>query len=237
LPDGASSRRRAAKANNEDTIKRWGSSPHALSGRAALPRWLSRGSCSTRVELPPLHWLQHRRSARYGRAMPYPVCSLCSHPRRAEIDADLLSGMSTVAVARKHGGQQTTFARHLRLHLKPHLHAIAKAAGPLLLPPPTPQAQGAALIPSIGGLLSDLGHTVERLKVLANDAERDGGLGIRAVALRELRSGLADATKLIATLAPPPAPPTEQVDRTALADLFASTDSDSRQAILDRLVP
>ncbi len=168
--------------------------------------------------------------------MAHPVCSLCSHPRRAEIDADLLSGQSTAAVAKKYGGQQTTFARHLRLHLKPHVHAIARAAGPVLLPP-TPQAQAAALIPTVGAVLADLGHTVERLKALADDAERDGGLGMRAVSLRELRAGLTDTAKLLAVLRLPDVPPPEQIDRAALADLIAATDADSRQAILDRLVP
>ena len=95
----------------------------------------------------------------------------------------------------------------------------------------------ASAIPTVGSLLVDLGETVQRLKKLADDAEADGGLGIRAISLRELRSGLADATKLVAVLAPPPALPAEQVDRAALADLIASTDTDSRQAILDKLVP
>src|SRR5262245_59242449 len=122
--------------------------------------------------------------------MAHPVCSLCSHPRRAEIDADLLA-MSATEVARKYGGRQSTFSRHLRNHLKPHVHAIARAAGPVLLPP-TPQAQAAQLIPTVGAVLADLGHTVERLKTLADDAERDGGLGMRAVSLRELRAGLTD---------------------------------------------
>lgn len=168
--------------------------------------------------------------------MAHPVCSLCSHPRRAEIDADLLGGQSTAAVAKKYGGQQTTFARHLRLHLKPHVHAIARAAGPMLLPP-SPQAQAAALIPTVAAVLADLGRTVDRLKALADDAERDGGLGMRAVSLRELRAGLTDTAKLLAVLRPPDAPPPEQVDRAALADLIAATDVDARQAILDRLAP
>ena len=75
--------------------------------------------------------------------------------------------------------------------------------------PPTPQAQAAALIPTVGAVLADLGHTVERLKTLADDAERDGGLGMRAVTLRELRAGLTDTAKLLAVLRPPDAPPPE----------------------------
>jgi hypothetical protein len=168
--------------------------------------------------------------------MAHPVCSLCSHPRRAEIDAALLGGLSTAAVAKKYGGQQTTFARHLRNHIKPHLHAIARAAGPVLLPP-TPQAQAATLIPTLGAVLADLGHTVDRLKALADDAERDGGLGMRAVSLRELRAGLTDTAKLLAVLRPPDAPPAATVNRGALAALIASMGVGEKDEIMDRLLP
>jgi len=170
--------------------------------------------------------------------MPHPVCSLCIHPRRAEIDADLLSGLSTVAVAKKYDGQQTTFARHLRKHLKPHVHAIARAAGPMLLPP-TPQAQAAILIPSIGGLLDKLGSTIDRAEKLVADAEADGSIPARAVSLNALKGALVDTAKLLAMLGPqgPKDVTPEQIDRSALADLFASADVDSKQAILERLLP
>jgi len=167
--------------------------------------------------------------------MANPICSICSNLRRPEIDADLVRGMTTTAVAAKYGLKQTNVARHKRNHLRPHLQAIAQVVAPV--PVPMSAAAIAATIPTVGSLLADLGNTVERLKVLANDAEREGGLGMRAVALRELRSGLADATKLIATLSPPPAPPAEQVDRSALAELFASADVDTKSAILQRLLP
>ncbi len=143
--------------------------------------------------------------------------------------------MTAAAVAAKHGLQQNTVARHKRLHLRPHLQAIAQVAAPMLVPMSLPAIAGA--IPTVGALLADLGDTVQRLKKLAADAEVDGGLGIRAVSLRELRSGLTDATKLVSMLAPPPARPAEQVNRDALADLFAAADVESRSAILDRLVP
>src|SRR5262245_40466561 len=120
------------------------------------------------------------------------VCSICSNVQRSEIDADLVRGMSAAAAARKYRLTQTTVARHKRNHLTPHLQAIAQAVT-LPVPPPMSAAAIAATIPTVGALLADLGVTVERLKVLADDAERDGGLGMRAVALRELRTGLTDA--------------------------------------------
>jgi hypothetical protein len=152
--------------------------------------------------------------------MANPVCSVCSSVRRPEIDADLVQGMSAMAVAAKYGLTQTTVARHKRNHLKPHLQAIARVVAPV--PPPMSAAAVAATIPTVGNLLADLGATVERLKVLADDAEREGGLGMRAVALRELRTGLTDATKLISVLRPPEAPTPDQIDRRAIRDALKS---------------
>ena len=103
--------------------------------------------------------------------------------------------------------------------------------------PPTPQAQAAALIPTVGAVLADLGHTVERLKTLADDAERDGGLGMRAVSLRELRAGLTDTAKLLAVLRPPDAPPAATVNRGAMAALLASAGVGEKDEIMDRLLP
>ena len=162
-------------------------------------------------------------------AMSGPTCRICSSPRRAEIDLDLVQGMTTVEVARKYGDKQTNVARHMRLHLKPHMHAIGQILRPL---PPSSPAHAVALIPSVGELLAKFGTTIEKLKTLADDAERDGGLGMRAVSLRELRAGLTDTAKLLAVLRPPDTPPSEQVDRAALADLIASADAD-KDEILD----
>ena len=164
--------------------------------------------------------------------MSGPTCRICSSPRRAEIDLDLVQGMSTVEVAKKYGDRQTNVARHKRLHLKPHMHAIGQVLRPLHASSP---ANTAALIPSVGTLLADLGDTVQRLKVLADDAEKDGGLGIRAISLRELRSGLTDATKLISVLRPPDAPPPSQINHSALADLFREVHDDDKSAILEKL--
>jgi hypothetical protein len=169
--------------------------------------------------------------------MANPICSVCANIRRPEIDADLVQGMSAMAVAAKYGMTQTTVARHKRNHLKPHLQAIAQVVVPV--PPPMSAAALAATIPTVGNLLADLGATIERLKVLANDAEREGGLGMRAVALRELRTGLTDATKLISVLRPPEAPTPDQIDRLAIRDallsvLTGASASDSDE-LLDRL--
>jgi hypothetical protein len=109
----------------------------------------------------------------------------------------------------------------------------------MLLPPPTPQAQAALLIPSIGGLLDKLGTTIDRAEKLVADAEADGSIPGRAVSLNALKGALVDTAKLLAMLGPqgPKDVTPEQIDRTALADLFASADVDTKSAILERLLP
>jgi hypothetical protein len=128
---------------------------------------------------------------------PHPICSICTSPKRSEIDADLLS-MSANAAAKKHGGNQSTFSRHLRLHLKPRAEAIARAVMPIVLPPPTP----ADILPSLDSCLRKLGHTIDRAEVLVADAERDGSIPGRAVSLNALKGALVYTAKLLAVLAP-----------------------------------
>src|SRR5262245_29180619 len=129
--------------------------------------------------------------------MPHPICSICTSPRRAEIDADLLC-MSANAAAKKHGGNQSTFSRHLRLHLKPKAEAIARVVLPVVMPPPGP----VDILPSLDGCLRKLGHTIDRAEALVHDAERDGSIPGRAVSLNALKGALVDTAKLLAVLAP-----------------------------------
>src|SRR5262245_61508922 len=150
--------------------------------------------------------------------MPHPVCSICTNPKRAEIDADLLS-MSASAVAKKHGGNQSTFSRHLRLHLKPRAEAIARAVMPIVMPPPSP----VDILPSLDSCLRKLGHTIDRAERRVADAEADGSIPGRAVSLNALKGALVDTAKLLAVLAPQhSAPVAEQIDRQAIRDALAS---------------
>src|SRR5262245_30911507 len=114
--------------------------------------------------------------------MPHPVCSICTSPRRAEIDSELLC-MSANAAAKNHGGNQSTFSRHLRRHLKPQAEAIARAVMPVVMPPSTPMD----ILPSLDGCLRKLGHTIDRAERLVADAEADGSIPGRAVSLNALK--------------------------------------------------
>src|SRR5215813_5030425 len=157
--------------------------------------------------------------------MPHPVCSICISPRRAEIDADLLC-MSANAAAKKHGGNQSTFSRHLRLHLKPKAEAIAKAVMPIVMPPSTP----IDILPSLDSCLRKLGHTINRAEMLVADAERDGSIPGRAVSLNALKGALVDTAKLLAVLSPQrPEPGTEQNDRKAVRDALASITNEDKE--------
>lgn len=169
--------------------------------------------------------------------MPGPSCLVCTSPRRSEIDLDLTQGMPTTKVAAKYGEKQYNVARHKRLHLKPHLLAIGRVIGSASVLSPLSPANTAALIPTVGTLLGKFGTTIEKLERLVDDAEKDGGIAVRAVSLRELRTGLTDATKIIATLAPPPAAPIENINRGALAGLFSEVHDDDKSEILDKLLP
>jgi hypothetical protein len=54
------------------------------------------------------------------------ACSICSHPRRDEIDRDLVMGRRTQSeVARQIGCHQTSVSRHVRNHLLPRVHRQA----------------------------------------------------------------------------------------------------------------
>ena len=68
---------------------------------------------------------------------------------------------------------------------------------------------------------------------------RDGSIPARAVSLNALKGALVDTAKLLAMLGPqgPKDVTPEQIDRSALADLFASADVDTKSAILERLLP
>lgn len=167
-------------------------------------------------------------------AMPGPTCRICSSPRRAEIDLDLVQGMTTVEVARKYNDRQTNVARHMRLHLKQHMHAVGQILRPL---PPSSPANAVALIPSVGELLSKFGTTIAKLETLVDDAERDGGIAARAVSLRELRTGLTDATKLISVLRPPEAAPPSPVDHAALGRVLEEVGAGDKDEILEKLLP
>jgi hypothetical protein len=75
------------------------------------------GSHVTQVEVRTLHWLQYRRLVLSRHAPSGVLAVLSSSPcrdrRRSARQRAVDNGR-----CQKYGGQQTTFARHLRLHIK-----------------------------------------------------------------------------------------------------------------------
>jgi hypothetical protein len=167
--------------------------------------------------------------------MAEPTCTVCASLRSAEIDEALRTGVTAAAVARKFGLKQTTVARHRRNHLR-LVHHLREDTGPVTIPDPLPLADVLKL-PAVHDLLVKVGQTVDRLEQVAREAEIDGNILLRVASLRELRSSLVDAAKLFTTLGTPPAPPPEQVDRAALAELLAAVGADSKDGVLAKLLP
>jgi hypothetical protein len=141
--------------------------------------------------------------------------------------------MSANAAAKKHSGNQSTFSRHLRLHLRPRAEAIAKAVMPIVMPRSSP----IDILPSLDSCLRKLGHTIDRAEALVRDAESDGSIPGRAVSLNALKGALVDTAKLLAVLAPQrPEPTAEQIDRQAVRDALGSIATGDRDGVLDRLL-
>jgi hypothetical protein len=167
------------------------------------------------------------------------LCRCCSSSARQQIDAMLLAGDSTHAVAAAFGIPQPSVLRHVQNHLRPQARCIAKALTPFITPKPKPvptaAAMAASLIPSVTSLLVDFGNVVEQLKVLVADAHADGNLAARTATLRELRSGLTDATKLIAALAPAPELPAAAIDAGVFAELLEEVGAGDRDELLGLL--
>jgi hypothetical protein len=141
--------------------------------------------------------------------------------------------MSANAAAKKHAGNQSTFSRHLRLHLKPQAEAIARIVMPVVMPPSTP----IDLLPSLDSCLRKLGHMIDRAEALVADAERDGSIPGRAASLNALKGALVDTAKLLAVLAPQrPEPTSDQIDRKAVRDALASVSVGDQEGVLERLL-
>jgi hypothetical protein len=172
-----------------------------------------------------------RMSARKG-----PNCKVCVSPHRAAVDNALLTGMPTTKVAVQFGFTQSSVSRHKLNHLKAQAQQIANAVLPMVLPP---QPLPTTILPSMESMLGKLGSTIDRAETLVADAEREGGIAVRAVSITALKGALVDTAKLLAMLGPqgPKDVTPEQIDRSALADLFASADVDSKEVILERLLP
>jgi len=117
------------------------------------------------------------------------VCLCCRHLKREELDARLLAGDSSTAVAEAYEVSHDSVSRHRHKHLAGPMVAAAEAA--LAALPDTEEArlERARLALSVAhgsNLLTQLGELVRDASAIQQRAEDAGDFGIALQAVREL---------------------------------------------------
>ena len=129
------------------------------------------------------------------------TCTVCTNPRRAEVDTALVAGEAVTGIAARLGLSPDAVDRHARNHLRRLVAQVREAITPppqsIELIPPTVPLQG---VLTVHGLAHRLGALVGRAEALLRDAEEDGSLAMRGGAIRELRATIVDALKAAAML-------------------------------------
>jgi len=101
-------------------------------------------------------------------------CKVCRHPKRDEIDRDLLSGHPLKSVAVKYGIPYSALGRHRRLHLSKHLFEAMQRFD---------EKRGIKLVDMVAAL-------VKKADELLSKAEKKKDLRVALLGLRELRGSL-----------------------------------------------
>lgn len=118
------------------------------------------------------------------------TCTVCTSPKKAELDAALIQGVSVRAAAQQYGFSKSAVERHKNSHLKARLTAEHRKAE-RERPDPAKHAQGVAegrLTPtaddllSLSGVMGRLARSLDRLEEAA-EAAADTGMyqGLAAV--------------------------------------------------------
>ena len=151
------------------------------------------------------------------------ICTVCTSPRRTEVDTALVAGEAVTGIAARLGLSPDAVDRHARNHLRRLVaqvrEAITPPPQPIELIPPGVPLQG---VLTVHGLAHRLGALVGRAEALLRDAEADGSLVLRGGAIRELRATILDALKAAAMLQPEAVP--------------AQADSPVAEGMVDRLL-
>ena len=134
-----------------------------------------------------------------------PRCSVCFSGDRSAIDAALVAGQFLVPTAAKYGVSKSALGRHRASCLAPQLAAAAKMVAPssetrapverakAIIAGSAPTAADAL---SLGGLLSTLGRSLERLETAADLAAGDKALAALAALSGQLHRGIEAAAKI-----------------------------------------
>ena len=118
--------------------------------------------------------------------MPRP-CSICTHRRRAEIEGSIVSGTPFRGISRQYRVSPDAAERHAKAHLPA---AIVKSAH-------------AAEVLSADNLVTQMNDLQRRTLELLDDAEEDGDVRLRAVAIHQSRENVAAVGRLLGQLGSP----------------------------------
>jgi len=99
------------------------------------------------------------------------VCTICSHPERAEIDRALVAGMAFRNIAERYGTSATALTRHKKEHVPGH---VAKA-------------QEAKQVAAADDLLKQLKALRNKAISILQQAERAGDYRTALMGIREAR--------------------------------------------------
>lgn len=124
-------------------------------------------------------------------------CSVCHHPRSAEIAVELAQGATLAAVGAKFGLKKSALSLHAIRHLniraaerretrQPKLHPAAQAG----------RVIADAILPSRDNLIGRLEHLSQRVDAIATDASAGGRDVIALSGLSEIRKAITDIARL-----------------------------------------
>ncbi len=161
------------------------------------------------------------------------ICTVCTSPRRVELDSALVAGEAVTVVAARIGLSPDAVDRHARNHLRRVMAQVREA----IMPPmpslaPTPATVALHGVLTVHGLASRLGALVGRAEALLQDPEADGSLVLRGGAIRELRATIVDALNAAAMLQPEVTVPGDAADdmATTIADRLLDALTDHPEA-------
>lgn len=124
-------------------------------------------------------------------------CQCCAHPRRPELDRDLVRGTAARAVARKYGLQDDAVRRHSKNHL------TEETRREIAVDLKRERAQAVAT--ELNAERLDIGNTYEslarRVERLISKAEEEGDDGLALASMEGLRKVLRDIATMQGKLA------------------------------------
>jgi hypothetical protein len=102
------------------------------------------------------------------------VCRVCSHPKRKEIEREILAGGVLSAIARKYGVGRDSVWRHKENHIGTEIARQVRRSDQI----------------HATKLLGDLEGLVDSARTILRKAEEDGHSGTALKAIKEVRSTL-----------------------------------------------